>query len=93
MIVTHEKELSFKQTLWDQYPREIPKQSQEVQAKREILKIANEVCRRINQESPRIASFDTRPKKTSSADEPNVANPYVAQSLLEEVIEELQRCV
>ncbi len=81
----------FRHNLWDDGGKDKPSQAWE--AGGFVVIIADTVCERINQESPRIAELDTRSKKTATADEPNVANPYVRRSLLEEVIKELQRRV
>ena len=85
--------ITFRHNLWDDGGSNDIQPCQAWEAGGLIVIFADTICQRIIDESPRIAELDTRPKKTATADEPNVANPYVSQALLEEVIKELQRRV
>ena len=72
--------------VWDQgYP------NQKDAADTLAYSLADEVCKKINAGRDRIARMDSRPKRTWTPEEPEVHNPYVAQALLEKVIEILQQ--
>ena len=77
---------------WDRKlsSEDAPHSSQDAQAAMLVREIADQVCARIMAERDRIEAYDQRPNKTSSPECRNVRMPYVAQGLLEDVIQDLQ---
>ena len=63
-----------------------PDSSQASAARKLSCEIAYDVLGRINKESNRISKLDQRPKDISIVSRRRVFNPYVEESLLEEVI-------
>lgn len=55
-----------------------------------IMQMANQCGRAINANAPDIQALDERPRETYTDEKPDVFFPYVAQAILEGIIEELQ---